>query len=316
MNIKFWGVRGSLPSSLSTQDWALHIQKLMGEFFEAGYQNKNQITEFFKSKPITNVGGFGTATTCVEVSSGQENLIVDGGSGLKNLSDHLEKSNLLSQKNEFHILITHFHFDHILGLPFFAPHFIKGKKIHYYSVQPETENIVRQLFKKPIFPVAFEYLNAEIHFHTIEPYKAHKINGFDVTAYKMDHPDPSYGFRIVKNNKVYAHAVDHEALRLTREQLGPDSGLFERANLLYFDAQYEEADMVTKKGWGHGTCDRGFQVATHFAVKQILFAHHDPAFSIQDSIEHKKKAQISFEKNFSKSDFSWDFAFEGQEIDL
>lgn len=316
MRVKFWGVRGSLPSSLDTFGWVGHIEKLMNEFFDSGFQNKKDIAKFMQQKAPTAVGGFGTATTCVEVSSGSQSIILDGGSGLKLFSDHLEKTGRLQSENEFHILMTHFHFDHILGLPFFAPHFTKGKKIHYYSVQSETEQIVRDLFKKPIFPVGFEHLSANIQFHTIKAYEKNLINGFQITAYKMDHPDPSYGFRVEKDDKVYAHAVDHEAIRVTREQLGVDAGLFEKADLLYFDAQYEEADMAIKKGWGHGTCDRGFQVATTFGVQQILFAHHDPSFTIQDSWNHKKNAEASFAKNFAKSQYSWDFAFEGQVIEL
>jgi phosphoribosyl 1,2-cyclic phosphodiesterase len=316
MKVKFWGVRGSLPSSLDTFGWVGHFEKLMKEFFDSGYKTKEDIANFIKEKPAPAIGGFGTATTCVEVRAGSQSIVIDGGSGLKFYSDHLEKSGLLQSENEFHILMTHFHFDHILGLPFFAPHFTKGKKINYYSVQPETEDIVRKLFKKPIFPVGFEHLNADIHFHVLTPYKKSVINGFEVTPYKMDHPDPSYGFRVENAGKVYAHAVDHESLRLNREQLGPDAGLFEKANLLYFDAQYEEADMVTKKGWGHGTCDRGFQVATTFAVKQILFAHHDPSFTIEDTWNHKKKAEASFAKNFKQTEVKWEFAFEGQTIEL
>ncbi|MBC7419597.1 MAG: MBL fold metallo-hydrolase [Bdellovibrio sp.] len=288
----------------------------MNEFFDSGYKTKTDISAFIRTKPPAAVGGFGGATTCVEVTGDSKSIILDGGSGLKFLSDHLEKSGRLQTENEFHILMTHFHFDHILGLSFFAPHFLKGKKIHYYSVQTETEEIVKNLFKKPIFPVGFEHLNADIHFHTIEAYKKVNINGFDITPFKMDHPDPSYGFRVEKNNKVYAHAVDHEALRLTRDQLGLDSGLFEKADLLYFDAQYEEEDMSMKKGWGHGTCDRGFKVANTFGVQQILFAHHDPAFSIEDSWNHKKKAEASFAKNYAQSKLIWDFAFEGQVIEL
>lgn len=316
MRIKFWGVRGSLPSSVDTFGWIEHFEKLMNQFFDSGYTGKQDLKTFIGHQPPAAVGGFGSATTCVEVISDSKSIILDGGSGLKFLSDHLEDSGRLETENEFHILMTHFHFDHILGLPFFAPHFTKGKKIHYYSVQTETEEIVKQLFKKPIFPVGFEHLNADVHFHHIDPYKKVKINGFDVTAYKMDHPDPSYGFRIEKNNKVYAHAVDHEALRISKDQLGLDAGLFENADLLYFDAQYEEEDMASKKGWGHGTCDRGFEVAAIFSVKQILFAHHDPSFSIEDSWNHKKKAEVSFAQNFSKSKLKWDFAFEGQVIEL
>jgi phosphoribosyl 1,2-cyclic phosphodiesterase len=316
MKVKFWGVRGSLPSSLEPSEWVQHFEALMGQFFDEGHQKKEDIAAFFKSKSKQQIGGFGTATTCVEVSSGTQFLIIDGGSGLRNLSDFILKKKSDEVSKEYHILMTHYHFDHILGLPFFSPHFSKGQKINYYIVQKEGEEIIRSMFKKPLFPVGFEHLEAEVKFHLIKPYEKLAINGFDITAFTMDHPDPCYGFRIEKNQKVYSHAIDNEAIRTTRAQLGKDSGLFENANLMFFDAQYDESDMISKKGWGHGTCDRGFEIASNFDVQQILFAHHDPTFSIQDSWIQKKKAEHSFKKNYSHLKTKWDFAVEGQIVDL
>ncbi len=325
MRIKFWGVRGSIPSSLTTDGWVRHFETLMTEFLNAGYKSAAQVSEFIQKKTVPAVGGFGTATTCVQVSDGNQSIIIDGGSGIKNLSDELaiayaNKSAGFSTDNEFHILISHFHFDHILGIPFFTPHFLKGKKINYYSVQSETESVIRQLFKKPTFPVTYESLQAEIKFHTICPYEKQIINGFEVTAFKLDHPDPCYGFRVEKNKKVYAHAIDHEAVRTSTEQLGLDGQLFKGADLLYFDAQYEEKEMASKLGWGHGTCDRGFQVARTFGIKRILFAHHDPSVQATEIFQQKKNAEMVLASKFNdlKKDaqFQWDYAYEGQIIEL
>lgn len=320
MKIKFWGVRGSIPSSMMTEQWAAHFKNLMTEFFQRGHNSLQQIDSFISQKSLPEVGGYGTGTTCVEVSDQGQSLIIDCGSGLKNLNDALTASGEIKTKNEYHILMSHFHFDHIMGMPFFTPHFFKGKTIHYYSVQKETETIVKQMFAKPTFPVTFESLQADIKFHTIRPYEKIKIQGFDVTAFQLDHPDPCYGFRVEKNNKIYAHAIDHEAVRTSISELGLDSGLFKNANLLYFDAQYTETQMEMKQGWGHGTCDRGFQVAVNFSVEQILFAHHDPAADLQTIIQHKKNAQIVLMEKFpilaKKNAFKWDYAFEGQSVDL
>jgi phosphoribosyl 1,2-cyclic phosphodiesterase len=316
MRIKFWGVRGSLPSSLSPQEWTKHIEELMQQFFDQGFQKKADIERFLQTRSAAAIGGFGTATSCVEVIAQNKSLIIDGGSGLRNLSDALAKQNQFDPPSEYHFLMTHFHFDHILGLPFFSPHFSKGKKINYYIVQEEGERVIREMFKKPIFPVGFEHLEAQVTFHKIQPYKKIQINGFEVTPYLMDHPDPCYGFRIEHGGKVYAHAVDNEAIRTTKAQLGEDAGLFEKANLMFFDAQYDESDMSVKKGWGHGTCDRGFEIARHFGVQQILFAHHDPSLSIEDISLQKKKAEISFKKQFPDLKLRWDFAVEGQEVEI
>jgi phosphoribosyl 1,2-cyclic phosphodiesterase len=312
MNVKFWGVRGSIPHSLDTSGWVLHFEKIMADFFSSGFSQSSEINEYIKSKKITDIGGYGTATTCVEITDGPHAIIIDGGSGIKTKSDRSDYSG----RKEFHILISHFHSDHIMGLPFFSPHFLKGYTIHYYSVHPETESIIRNLFQKPIFPVAFENLSADIQFHKLVLHQKNTVDGFTVTPYQMDHPDLCYGFRVEKNNRVYAHAVDNEGIRLTREQLGLDAGLFEKANLVYFDAQYDEQDMNLKKGWGHGTCDRGFEICSNFSIKQILFAHHDPAFSIQDSQNQQQSAAKVYQQKYSHLNLNWKFAYEGLVVEL
>ena len=320
MKIKFWGVRGSIPSSMMTEQWAQHFKNLMVEFFYAGNTAASQIDAFLGTKSLPQIGGYGTGTTCVEVSDSGKSLIIDCGSGLKNLNDSLVQSGAIKTQNEYHILMSHFHLDHIMGMPFFTPHFFKGKTIHYYSVQKETESIVRQMFAKPTFPITFESLQANIKFHTIRPYEKITIQDFDVTAYQLDHPDPCYGFRVEKNAKAYAHAIDHEAIRTSMAQLGLDGGLFKNIQLLYFDAQYTESQMTQKQGWGHGTCDRGFQVAANFGVEQILFAHHDPSADLQAIDQQKKDAQVILQEKFPElvkaKSFKWDYAFEGQAVEI
>lgn len=311
MLIKFWGVRGSIPHSLDTLAWVTHIEKVMQDFFKLGYTSAGDIHKFTESKAPPELGGFGTATTCVQLSDNNQSIIIDGGSGIKSMSDEN-----INASGEYHILISHFHFDHIMGLPFFLPHFRSDSKINYYSVHPETEEIIRRLFQKPTFPVTFENLSAEIKFHTLKPYEPNGVNGFKVTPYKTDHPDACYGFKIEKNGKVYAHAVDNEAVRKNRSELGRDAGLYENVDLVYFDAQYSEEDMNLKKGWGHGTSDRGFEICSHFGIRQILFAHHDPAFSIEDSWKQKEDTQKLYNEKYSHLKLKWDFAFEGQTIKL
>jgi ribonuclease BN (tRNA processing enzyme) len=317
MKIKFWGVRGSLPASISLEQNKEHIQSVLKQFVQSGYKTENDIQTFFDSRSITDICGFGQNTTCVQVRDGSHQLVIDGGSGLKVYGDHLMKHH--PERNQHHILMTHFHYDHIMGLPFFPQHFVPGQEIHYYAVQADAEKMIRSLFAKPLFPLNYENLSAKIHIHKIEPYVKNQINGFEVTAFRLDHPDPCYGFRIEKNGKVYAHAVDHEADRITEAELEKDAGLFRGADFLYIDAQYVESDMGHKKGWGHGTFDRAFEICSIYNIKQVLLAHHDPGFSTADIQNLVNEAKVEFEKiSYSKKiqNLKWNFAYDGQTVEV
>ncbi len=317
MKIKFWGVRGSLPATSNLDQNKQHIHNLLASFIRAGYKSESDIQSFFDSKAIPEICGYGQNTTCVQVSDGSSDILIDGGSGLKVYGDHTLKQN--PEKTQHHIIMSHFHYDHIMGLPFFSQHFMPGQEIHYYAVQPYCEDVVRSLFSRPLFPLNYESLSAKIFFHKIKPYVKTLINGFEVSAYRLDHPDPCYGFRIEKNGKTYAHAVDHEADRIVPADLGPDADLFKNVDLLYIDAQYTESDMTQKKGWGHGTYDRVFEICSVFGIKQALMAHHDPGFSISD-IQNLVEQSRRFFKEKAKSknieDLKWSFAYDGQVVEL
>lgn len=151
LNIKFWGVRGSVPSAPGPQDWIFQIESIMRKFFAAGYKDPSQITKFFNSLELPFLGGYGSATTCVEISSPKTQIIIDGGTGIRNLSEKILSGTSGRVRGPFHIFMTHFHWDHLIGLPFFSPHFMPGVQIHYYAVQSELSDIIKTVFKKPFF---------------------------------------------------------------------------------------------------------------------------------------------------------------------
>ena len=311
MKIKFWGVRGSLPGQAYSFEGAERIRRILKLYTNSEYSATNDLDRFIQSLSHVELNGYGTATTSVQVFSarhGDKNIIIDGGSGIRYISDAVAAKKYVQK--EYHIFITHFHLDHIIGLPFFTPHFLTGHKINYYSVQPECEEIVRSVFKKPIFPVGYEDLNATIQFINLKPYETKMVNGFAVTPYKLDHPDPCYGFRVEHDGKVYAHAVDSEIQRRTEIDLGMDSGLYKSADMIYIDAQYAEEEMLHKKGWGHGTFERAFELSHHFKIKQVCMAHYDPNASDESIESFKLRAEKFYEERKDEYKFNWKFVHE------
>lgn len=322
--VKFWGVRGSLPAAILPGGWRSHFQGLLKGFFSAGYTELSEVEKYLNSFELPLVGGYGTATTCVEVNSPKTRIIIDGGSGIRNFSDKLMAGQAGSLKGPFHIFMTHFHWDHMMGLPFFTPHFVPKSEIHYYGVQPELEKMVRGIFKKPYFPVPFESLPSSVHFHVLEPRKTFKLNDLEVTPYQLDHPDPCWGYKIAHNQATYAHCVDTESTRVSKDELGLDLPLYQGIDLMYFDAQYTFPELAEKANWGHSAAQIGLDIAFREGIKQILFAHHDPGATIsqiqdlkvQTAEYYQWRLDHAIESNEAVPTIIWDFVHEGQEVRL
>jgi phosphoribosyl 1,2-cyclic phosphodiesterase len=326
MKIKLWGTRGSLPASSQPEQNFSHIKKILNNFVTSEFFQTKDIDNFLLQMPFPQIAGYGGATVCVEVQSlhSNQNIIIDGGSGLKPCGDQLMASPLGKGKGVAHIFLTHFHWDHLIGLPFFVPLFIPGNEIHFHAVQKDLGDNIRELFKKPKFPVPFEKLAANIHFHRLEPRCASLINDITITPYELDHPDPCWGFRVQVKDKVYAHCVDTEGTRMSIASLGPDLEFYQKVDLMCYDAQYSLHDLSDKINWGHSAAEIGLDLAMREGVKHILFVHHEPTATI-DQIEHiisktrdyyDWKLEHAKELNLPIYPSQWGFGYDGQIITL
>ena len=171
MRIKIWGARGSLPSPHEPSQLEARIRQLFSDFFQQNYKNKGDVELFLSQLAPAQFGGYGGNTPCIEVRHGNTQLIVDAGSGIRSLGYELMNGPCGKGQGEVHLLFTHFHWDHLMGLPFFTPIFVPGNTIHVYAVQPEIQDIFKTVFRKPYFPVSLEGLGATIEYHVIEQFE-------------------------------------------------------------------------------------------------------------------------------------------------
>lgn len=324
-HVKFWGVRGSLPAAPTPQQWVSDLRRNLNQFFSDGHKLNSHVDEFIQKQPVASLGGFGSHTTCVEVTNGKSQIIIDGGSGLRNLGAEMMKGPCGKGQGQVHIFLTHFHWDHLLGIPFFAPHFVKGNIINYYAVQPELPEIVKIKFRKPMFPVPFEDLSAKINFHILTPRKSVKVGDFNITPYQLDHPDPCWGFKIDHAGKVYSHCVDTESTRVTREALGLDLPLYQGVDLMYFDAQYTLPELAEKSNWGHSAAQIGLDLAFREKINCVLFAHHDPGYDTAQIYQLRDQTQEYYDWKISSASprskeaphkVHWAFVHEGLIFDM
>lgn len=316
MRIKIWGARGSLPSPLTPQALEAQIRNAVVDFSTSSTKN---VDEFLKNLPRHRFGGYGGNTPCIEVQTDGASVVVDGGSGIRLLGYELLNGPCGRGMGEVHLVFTHFHWDHLIGLPFFTPLFIPGNKIHVYAVQNDLPEVFRTLFKKPYFPVGLGDLGAEIIYHELPARKPTLIQGISVTPYQLDHPDPCWGYRFEHKGRVYAHCVDTECTRVSREQLGPDLPLYQGVDLMVFDAQYTLMESIERVHWGHAAASLGLDLALREGIKRVLFMHHDPASSSEKIAAAEAQAQRYYDNQMRAAkkagevlpEVEWSFAYEG-----
>ncbi len=325
MRVKIWGARGSLPAPQSPQSLEAQIRGVLGQFFDRGNTTKDQVEGFLAGLERHLFGGYGGNTPCVEVRTDSVRVIIDGGSGIRPLGYELLGGPCGKGGGEVHILFTHFHWDHLIGLPFFVPIFIPGNQIHVYAVQPDLPDVFKTIFKKPYFPVPLEALGSKIHYHRMEPRKEFAIGDLKITPYQLDHPDPCWGFKFKDaQGRSYSHCVDTEGTRVSRAELGPDLPLYQDVDLMVFDAQYSLMETIEKVNWGHSAASIGLDIGMREGIKRILFMHHDPASSSEKIAAAEAHSRRYYESQLKSArrakvqlhEVEWSFAHEGLETEV
>jgi phosphoribosyl 1,2-cyclic phosphodiesterase len=324
MKIKLWGIRGSLPTPKTPEQMHERLLNVVSGFEKAREKSPLTPADYLKTLPAQESFGYGGHTACIEVSTLKTRLIIDGGSGLRCLGEKIMRESASLGKAKIQILMTHFHWDHLIGLPFFTPIFIPGNEIHFYAVQDDLEENVKRIFCKPNFPVSFESLASKIYFHKLDPRKAQQFDDITVTPYQLDHPDPCWGYRFDHGGKSFAHCVDSECTRASREQLGADIGLYQNLDLMIFDAQYTFHEASERINWGHASGPIGIDLAMRERAKRVLFIHHDPAASDAKIADAERQTREYYEasilaekaKGQKPYEFDWSFAYESMEIQI
>lgn len=325
MKVKLWGVRGSIPTPTLPEVLDGQRRGLLHGFFKSGYTRAEEIETYLARIPRTFISGYGGNTLCVGVKTeGETRLFIDGGSGLCPAGYEVMAGPAGRGKGETHLFFTHFHWDHLLGIPFFTPIYIPGNVIHLYAVEGSPEEAMRILFQKPYFPVPYEKLGAKIVYHTLEARKPFRLGELSITPYQLDHPDPCWGYRIEENGRAYAHCVDTECKRFSVAELGEDAALYRNADLMLFDAQYTLLESIEKVDWGHSTANLGFDLAHNLGVKRVAFTHHNPSASdrkIHDAegqTREYERLQREALRNAGKRPpaLKWFFAREGDELEV
>ena len=215
----------------------------------------------------------GGNTACLEVCAGDTRIILDAGTGLRTLGNE----RMAGGPRHSTILLSHLHWDHVCGLPFFTPVYVPGHRVEIASgpngVLP-LEEAIRGIFRAPFFPVDFTDLGGQVTTRELRSNDRFTIGDIEITMARLNHPDPVYGFRLEHDGHSIVYATDTEHFACVDPTL---KKLAAGADILVYDSQYTPDEYPSKVGWGHSTWQAGAELARAAGVPQLVLFHHDPA---------------------------------------
>jgi phosphoribosyl 1,2-cyclic phosphodiesterase len=269
--LSFWGVRGSTPT-VDPATWR-----------------------------------YGGNTPCLElVAPDRTQFILDCGTGLRMLGSRWAAPDA-GRFPETHIFVTHYHWDHIQGIPFFSPLYGENNEFHFYSFRSKFlgRDSLKQVFETqmalPYFPVDMSAMNAKRKFQEVAGGESFTVGENKITARWLNHPQGCLGFRIETPAGIVVYATDNEPgdpkLDASLRELAADADIFIN------DAQYTPEQLAaTRRGWGHSTWLQGVQVAREVNAKTLVLFHHDPDSTDRAVDTILRQAREEFDSVFAASE--------------
>lgn len=262
MEVRFWGVRGSVATS--------------------GAQ-------------VARIGG---NTSCLEVQSQGERLILDAGTGLRALGDELVKAGGALKAT---LLFSHLHWDHVQGFPFFGPAWNPNSELSLYGPGAGGDEKLREVLARqmepPNFPVPLSAMRAKLAFRAAVPFEPFEAGPFRVTPFEVPHPNGCVGYHVEADGQRFVYMTDVE---VEAEKLAPKvAGLIDGADALVLDAQYTQAEYEgrvgpPRKGWGHSTNLEAARIGRLTQVSRLFLFHHDPGHTDEQVENMAEEARHTF----------------------
>ena len=277
MRVKLWGVRGSIPTPLSTEQLQEKLFRALTAAKGLNVDDPAEVHAFIAALPPSVQGVVGGNTTCAEITSGDDVIIVDCGTGIRQLGMSLMAHDFGRGQGVAHIFLTHAHWDHLQGFPFFAPAFVPGNKLIFYAVNRDPRDYLEHQQVAPsYFPISISQMPATMEFVQLKEGEMVQIGRCAVTNLALYHPGTAYSYRFDDGESVFVFASDGEYKSLDDEGLRRFVEFYYNADALLFDCQYSLRDvLLSKADWGHSSAMIGVEIAERAQVKKLITTHYD-----------------------------------------
>lgn len=286
MRVRFWGVRGSIPTPATGEDVAsrliaalLHLGQTQDAAKPLDLTDRAAVAQWVGALPPSQFSLAGGNTPCVEMTTRSGELfIIDFGTGLRALSDQLIQGPFGRGQGRAHLFLSHLHWDHIQGWPFFRPAYIAGNHFDLYARQEGVETLLKKQQEAPFFPpAAWDEMNATVLPHTLSDAPLPLCDGqVRVSNLELEHPSRAFAFRFEADDCVLVYASDGAFPDPNSAAAEPFIEFFRDADLLIFDAQFSQSESVLKHDWGHSSGASGVQFACRARAKRLALFHHAP----------------------------------------
>lgn len=278
MRFTVWGSRGSHPTSLTPAEIRSKIATVVQRVRPIDLVSQEARERFLASLPEWLFGTTSGNTACVQLEVDEKNQIIfDAGSGIIGLGHSQRDRDPLPE--QYHLFFTHFHYDHIQGLPFFIQAYNPAVELHFYSPLEGLHEVLASQMQHPYFPVTMDgMMRSEKYFHVLPP-DGVELYGARVRWRELNHPGRAFGYRVEHAGRSFGYITDVELTESDFEQTVANSRFFGDLDVMILDAQYTLDEAIEKINWGHSSFSLAVDFAKAWRIQKLFLFHHEPRYS-------------------------------------
>jgi len=314
--LRFYGVRGSIPTPPSKEKYLDKVREILNLARAHDIESEQSIEDFISALPFYLNNTYGGNTACVYLNIDGSHVVLDMGSGFRLLGLDLLTKQFGVDSDELFVFVSHTHWDHIQGLPFFVPAFLEGNTINIYSPASHMQNRLDMQQYSQYFPIKLNEMGASIKYHRMQLLKKYQIKNFSASSFRLNHPNNSYAYRFDANGKSVVYATDTEFNEQSLDFIKDCITFFHKADVLILDSQYTSKESFEKLHWGHSSATTGIDIAIKSEVKKLIFFHHEPNYGDKKLFEIYEEVMQYRNMVAKRLDIEMIPAYEGLEINL